>query len=100
VLLSVQAAPATADALEAILFQETTTLGVRRQQVERSVLAREAAEVTTPWGPIAGKIVHLPNGTRRFAPEYEACHRVALDQKLSLAAVIATAKQAFELGST
>ena len=33
VLVSVQAQPADADALEAILFQETTTLGVRRHQV-------------------------------------------------------------------
>lgn len=63
VLLSVQAHPADADQLEVILFQETTTLGVRRQQVARTVLAREAAEVPTPWGSIAGKIVYLPGGT-------------------------------------
>ena len=75
-LLSVQAQPAEADALEAILFAETTTLGVRRIVVERTVLAREPAEVVTPWGPIAGKVAHLPDGSKRFAPEYEACHRV------------------------
>lgn len=95
VLLSVQAQHAEADQLEAILFQETTTLGVRRQQVARTVLAREAAEVATSWGPIAGKIVYLPDGTRRFAPEYEACHRVALAEQLPLAAVISAARTAF-----
>jgi uncharacterized protein (TIGR00299 family) protein len=95
VLLSVQAQHAEADQLEAVLFQETTTLGVRRQQVTRTVLAREAAEVATSWGPIVGKIVYLPDGTRRFAPEYEACHRVALAQQLPLAAVISAARAAF-----
>jgi pyridinium-3,5-bisthiocarboxylic acid mononucleotide nickel chelatase len=99
VLVSVQARPADADKLEAILFQETTTLGVRRQQVARTVLARETAEVATAWGPISGKIAHLPDGTRRFAPEYEACHRVAVEKQLPLAAVISAVREAFQSAS-
>lgn len=99
VLLSVQAPGADADKIETILFQETTTLGVRRQQVTRTVLAREAAEVATVWGPIAGKIVYLPDCSRRFAPEYEACHRVAVEHKLPLAAVMSAARQAFQSAS-
>jgi pyridinium-3,5-bisthiocarboxylic acid mononucleotide nickel chelatase len=95
VLLTVQAQPANADSLEAILFHETTTIGVRRQTVERSVLARHACEVQTPWGPIAGKVSTLPNGTRRFAPEYEACHRVSIEQQVPLADILAASNQAF-----
>ncbi len=94
-LLSVQAQPADADALEAILFQETTTLGVRRQQVLRTVLERESCEVTTPWGAITGKIAYLPNGVVRFTPEYEACHRVSTEHGLPLADVLVAARQAF-----
>jgi len=99
-LLSVQAQPANVDALEAILFQETTTLGVRRQQVLRTVLQREPHEVATPWGPVAGKIAYLPNGSVRFTPEYEACHRVSTEHGLPLADVLAAARQAFRAANT
>jgi uncharacterized protein (TIGR00299 family) protein len=95
VLVSVQARPDEADALEAVLFAETTTLGVRRIAVLRTVLAREPHEVVTPWGPIAGKIAHLPNGSLRFAPEYEACHRVSAEHGMPLAQVVAAARSAF-----
>jgi uncharacterized protein (TIGR00299 family) protein len=95
-LVSVQARPADADALEAILFQETTTLGVRRLRVERTVLAREAYTVPTPWGPIAGKTAYLPGGAKRFSPEYEACHRVSVERGVPLADVLAAARQAFQ----
>jgi uncharacterized protein (TIGR00299 family) protein len=95
-LLSVQAQPADADALEAILFQETTTLGVRRQQVLRTVLAREPHEVSTKWGPIAGKIAYLPDGSTRFAPEYEACHRASIEHRVPLTVVVSAAQQAFQ----
>jgi hypothetical protein len=93
-LVSVQARPADSAALENILFQETTTLGVRRLAVERSILARESCEVATPWGPISGKLAHLPNGSTRFSPEYEACHRVAIEQGVPLADVLAEARRA------
>jgi hypothetical protein len=95
-LVSVQAQRAEADALEAILFAETTTLGVRRIVVERNILAREPAEVVTPWGPIAGKVAHLPDGSQRFAPEYESCHRVSIDHRVPLADVLAATRQAFQ----
>jgi uncharacterized protein (DUF111 family) len=94
-LVSVQTRPADADALEAILFQETTTLGVRRLRVERTVLAREACTVSTPWGPIAGKTAYLPGGAKRFSPEYEACHRMSVERGVPLADVLAAARQAF-----
>lgn len=95
VLLSVQARPADVAVLETILFQETTTLGVRRQEVLRTVLAREPHDVATQWGPIAGKIAYLPDSSARFAPEYEACHRVSLAHGVPLADVMSAAELAF-----
>jgi hypothetical protein len=95
VVLSVQARPADADALETILFAETTTLGVRRLTMQRTVLARQPHEVATPWGPIAGKLAYLPDGSSRFTPEYESCRKVAIDHNLSLAQVMAAARRSF-----
>jgi pyridinium-3,5-bisthiocarboxylic acid mononucleotide nickel chelatase len=95
VLLSVQSRPADADKLEAVLFAETPTLGVRRSTVQRTVLAREGRIVETAWGPIAGKVAFLPDGTQRFTPEYEACHQIAERHSLSLATVIAAAHSVY-----
>jgi uncharacterized protein (DUF111 family) len=97
ILVSVQSRPRDADQLEAILFSETPTLGVRRIPVTRTVLPREPYEVQTTWGPIPGKIAHLPNGTQRFAPEYEACHEIAEKHRIALTDVMAAAHAAFPL---
>jgi uncharacterized protein (TIGR00299 family) protein len=92
ILVSVQARPADADKIEAILFRETPTLGVRRTTVLRTVLARESLTVDTHFGRVAGKVATLPDGSRRFTPEYDACHRIAADKGVSLADVIAEAQ--------
>jgi len=95
IVVSVQAQPADADRLEALLFAHTPTLGVRRSVVMRSVLARQAAKVETPWGPVGGKVAFLPDGTRRFTPEYEDCNRLAVQHGTTLAEVMAAAQAAF-----
>jgi hypothetical protein len=95
VLVSVQGRPADAERLEAVLFAETPTLGVRRTTVTRTVLAREMLEVETPWGPVAAKIAHLPHGSQRFAVEYESCRRIADRAGVPLAEVIDAAEKAF-----
>ncbi len=58
--------------LEHIIFRETTTIGIRRIKLERSILAREEATVDTPYGPACVKLCMLPNGDRRCYPEYES----------------------------
>ena len=55
VLLSVIAAPETAPALEAILFRETGTFGVRRHTSSRTKLEREAVTVNDAVGSRAGE---------------------------------------------
>jgi uncharacterized protein (TIGR00299 family) protein len=76
-LVSVQAEPESAERMEAILFKHTPTLGVRLQIVQRTVLVRHTHQVDTNFGPVAGKVAFLPDGSRRFAPEYEACRTLA-----------------------
>jgi pyridinium-3,5-bisthiocarboxylic acid mononucleotide nickel chelatase len=96
VLLSVQARPANSDELEAILFRETPTLGVRRTVVLRTVLRREERIIETPYGPVTGKIAFLPDGSQRFTPEYESARTIADQHKVLLSQVIATAQAAFQ----
>ncbi len=86
VLLSVIAAPADAAILEAILFRETATFGVRRTTMQRAKLAREAVTVETPWGPVRAKRGHAA-GVDVLTPEYDDCARVARAHGVPLRAV-------------
>ena len=89
----------TADQLEdaeAILLRETTTLGIRRWQAERTVLDRIPHTVDTPLGPVVGKIGRLQDGALRFAPEYEACRRVAQERNVPLREVFEVVQRAFD----
>lgn len=95
VTLTVLCAPDDAPALESIVFQETTTLGVRRWMADRHKLAREPHAVDTPWGKVTGKKSTLPNGTILFSPEYESCRELSLQHKVALQEVMATAREAF-----
>ncbi len=77
VMLSVLCRPQDMPVLEGILFRETSTLGVRRQAVERHALERFQQSVETPYGAIRVKAARLPDGSLKFAPEYEDCKRAA-----------------------
>lgn len=59
------------------LFSETTTLGVRVQDVKRVELPRESREIPTPYGWCRVKAVTLPGGAQRLVPEYDACKHIA-----------------------
>ena len=82
--------------MEAILFGETTTLGVRRWPASRHVLVRQAHTVTTEWGAVSGKVGWLAGGPPRFAPEYESCRRIAAQRGAPLRAVYEAAQKAFD----
>ena len=76
-LISVLCRPADMEALETILFRETSTLGVRRQPVERRCLERTSETVETIYGPVRVKVALLPDGSAKRAPEYEDCKQAA-----------------------
>lgn len=84
VQVGVIASPDTADALTRILFEETTTLGVRRRLTERASLARRIEDRATSFGPVRVKIATLPDGTERLAPEHADMVRIATERRLPL----------------
>jgi pyridinium-3,5-bisthiocarboxylic acid mononucleotide nickel chelatase len=71
------------------LFAETTTLGVRFQEVERVELRRAIETIATPYGPMRVKWVDLPGGKRQASPEYEDCKAVARRTRVPLRSVYA-----------
>jgi uncharacterized protein (TIGR00299 family) protein len=92
VLLSVLAAESALPLLEAILFRETETFGIRRYPVERSKLRRETVTVETPWGPMRGKRGWRA-GVEVFTPEYDDCAQVARQHGIALREVYRIVRQ-------
>lgn len=95
VLLSVLCAPGDAERLTALLFRETTTLGVRSYAVRRRALARALEKVETPWGAVAVKVARLDGAVLNAAPEYDDCARLARERGVPLKQVMAAAQAAF-----
>lgn len=68
-----------------ILFQESTTLGVRYFPVERRIFLREMKEVKTACGKILVKVARDPQwGIEKRIPEYESCKALAKRRKVPL----------------
>ncbi len=84
------------DAVEQVLFDETTTLGVRRWPVWRETLPRMAWKVETAWGKVLGKVSRTAGGRVRFAPEFEACRQLATEKGISLQEVYRGALESFD----
>ena len=71
------------DAVNAVIFKETTTLGVRTIPSERFKLPRSSREVKTSLGPVKVKVV-VNEGTERIVPEFEECKRIAREKNMAL----------------
>ena len=68
-----------APALERIIFENTTTIGIRSMDMRRHALPRTPDNIETPYGRVSTKLVVMPDGHVRAYPEYssviEACER-------------------------
>lgn len=74
--------------LERIIFQETTTIGIRRVKMERTTLPREAATVVLKEGEIKVKKCILPDGKVRCYPEYTSVVKLAQESGASFQEVM------------
>ena len=82
--------------LERIIFTETTTIGIRRMTMERSLLERTFENVETPLGEMTMKICSYEDetGVQTFAyPEFESVKKLAQMHGLPLKAVFNVATQ-------
>lgn len=94
VVLTVLCERDRATTMEGILFAETTTFGVRRQEVTRVKMRRRHESVSTPFGDVRMKIGERDD-TITVAPEYEDCKTAAATHNVSLREVIAAAHEAW-----
>ena len=94
-LVTVLAAPEMREMLSAILFSETTTIGVRYQEMTRECLDREIVTVETPLGAIRFKIAGRNGQVLNASPEFDDCARIAAEKSLPIKDVQAIAVKAW-----
>jgi len=60
-----------------MIFKETSTLGIRRETVNRYCLDREKQLLKLPYGEIEIKVAKLDGDIVNSSPEYESCKKLA-----------------------
>jgi hypothetical protein len=85
-------------AVSRVLFEETTTLGIRRRRVQREVLARELRTVETAYGEVHVKVALLEGREVGAHPEFEDCAARARERGVSVKEVMAAAVAAYRTG--
>jgi len=94
-LVTVIAPPQRREEIAGVLFAETTTIGVRYQEMLRDRLDREIRTVDTPLGPIRFKVATRDGRVLNAAAEFDDCARVALERRLPIKEVQAIATRAW-----
>jgi uncharacterized protein (TIGR00299 family) protein len=94
-LLTVLARPEQREELSAIVFRETTTIGVRYHEVLRERLEREIIPVNTPLGTVRFKVARLGDTIVNAAPEFEDCLRIASERGVPVKDVQSSANKAY-----
>jgi len=77
IVLAALASREKAEAVAGVMFRETTTLGVRLQEMGRRVLRRRIESVRTRGGMVRVKVAEIGEGGTKAAPEYQDCKRIA-----------------------
>jgi uncharacterized protein (TIGR00299 family) protein len=95
ILLSVLCTPEKGDALAQMLFEQTTTIGVRIYEARRKILERELVSIQTPYGTVKVKVAKRDGKVLNVAPEYEDCQRLATEKGVPLKQVIIAAQASY-----
>jgi len=98
VVLTVLAPPENAEAAVRTIMKETTSLGVRMQEISRWVLPRHQQSIRTPSGVVRMKVSDTGHGDSKAAPEFSDCKRLADEtgrpvREIMQEAVVAYAKE-------
>ncbi|MGC9995990.1 MAG: nickel pincer cofactor biosynthesis protein LarC [Terriglobia bacterium] len=95
ILLSVLCTPEKGDALAQMLFEQTTTIGVRIYEARRKILERELVSIQTPYGAVNVKVAKRDGKVLNVAPEYEDCRRLASEKGVPLKQVMIAAQASY-----
>ncbi|OGF47095.1 MAG: TIGR00299 family protein [Candidatus Firestonebacteria bacterium RIFOXYC2_FULL_39_67] len=79
-----------ADKLAKIVFEETSTFGVRMYPVSRIKLEKEISTIATPYGEIRVKTGRLNGKIMSVSPEYDDCKKLSYRLKVPVKTILAS----------
>jgi len=92
VVLTVVAEPSRVGELSTILFEESTTIGVRWTESQRTRLERELVTLPTAYGPVQFKLSRLAGKLVTVTPEFSEVTRIAREKGLPVREVLEQAR--------
>jgi uncharacterized protein (DUF111 family) len=95
-LLTVVCRPEHRAALCELVFRETTTIGVRHQDMLRECLDRETVTLATPAGAVRFKVARRDGVVLNAQPEFDDLARLAAEQGVPIKQVQAQAVKAWQ----
>jgi pyridinium-3,5-bisthiocarboxylic acid mononucleotide nickel chelatase len=92
VVLTALCEPARVADLSRVLFEESSTIGVRWTAYQRERLDREIVRLATAYGPVGFKVSRLEGRVITVTPEFEDVRRIARDKGLAVREVLEQAR--------
>jgi hypothetical protein len=92
VVLTALCEPGRVADLSRLLFEESSTIGVRWTAYQRSRLEREMVRLSTAYGPVTFKVSRLEGRVVTVTPEFEEVRRIARDRGLPVREVLEEAR--------
>jgi len=97
-LLTVLCKPPDTNALTSMIFEETTTFGVRTTRAQRRILPREHVSVNTTFGEVRIKLSRVNGRILQVSPEFDDCRKLAVEKNVPLQQVINEALRRYQGG--
>lgn len=94
-LMTIVARPGDREALSEIVFRESTTIGVRYQEMSRDCLDREMVTVATTVGPVRFKVARRHGQIMNAQPEFEDLAKLAAERSIPIKEIQALAQKAW-----
>jgi len=94
-LMTIVAKPEQREAMTEIVFRESTTIGIRHQELSRECLDREMVTVTTTLGPVRFKVARRDGRVLNAQPEFEDLAKLSNERGIPIKDVQALAHKAW-----
>jgi pyridinium-3,5-bisthiocarboxylic acid mononucleotide nickel chelatase len=94
-LMTIVSRPEDREAMTDIVFRESTTIGVRYQELSRECLDRESVAVETPLGPVRFKVARRDGRVLNAQPEFEDLAKLSRERGIPIKDVQALAHKAW-----
>ncbi|KGG79869.1 hypothetical protein Y919_09510 [Caloranaerobacter azorensis H53214] len=71
-------------AIQEVIFRETTSIGIRKYEVEKIMLERDFSKISTNYGEVTVKNSYYKGERIKSKPEYEDCRRLAEENNVPI----------------